>query len=225
MDFIGEYFEEAWESLHQLTENLLNSIDIDSSISGESSDNVEAMNKNGKFWEELKTFFATVDWTESWLVVLIGFHVLTFITVLSTRNYMDFQFVLFLLLMALCCGSSYVNDYAALNWKSFAGEQYFDSHGFFIVMIFAAPILINCCVLVAIWLVTVSKMLVVAKRAEIRKNVKNKRSEAESSVAEEEVSKDATNSKAGLVKRSNAKAATSTLPIQHEDAVDPLSAH
>lgn len=44
--------------------------------------------------------------------------------------------------------SESINELAASNWSSFSRQQYFDSQGFFISVVFSVPILLNCMVLV-----------------------------------------------------------------------------
>eukprot|EP00050_Salpingoeca_kvevrii_P009568 m.3638 g.3638 ORF g.3638 m.3638 type:complete len:170 (-) comp2334_c0_seq1:100-609(-) len=59
--------------------------------------------------------------------------------------------------------------------RSLATQQYFDSYGMFITIVFSLPILFNCSVLVCLWLYqTFSLMRQVArKRVELRSRKKN----------------------------------------------------
>ncbi|RMX43094.1 hypothetical protein pdam_00006844 [Pocillopora damicornis] len=94
-------------------------------------------------WE----FFKAVDWTEHWLIGLIVFHTATFLCVICTRKYTNFQIVLFLLLLGLAFASEQINTLGAQHWRTFAKEQYFDSAGLFITVVYSGPILLNCFVL------------------------------------------------------------------------------
>lgn len=40
--------------------------------------------------------------------------------------------------------SANINELAARNWQLFSRQQYFDSDGFFISVVFSMPILLNC---------------------------------------------------------------------------------
>lgn len=44
--------------------------------------------------------------------------------------------------------SESINELAAFHWSSFSRQQYFDSQGLFISVVFSVPILLNCMVLV-----------------------------------------------------------------------------
>jgi hypothetical protein len=44
--------------------------------------------------------------------------------------------------------SDTINAYAAQNWITFSKQQYFDSKGIFISIVFSMPILINCMLLI-----------------------------------------------------------------------------
>ncbi|XP_078383533.1 transmembrane protein 18-like [Oculina patagonica] len=119
-------------------------------------------------WE----FFKAVDWSEHWLIALIIFHAATFLCVLSTRKYTNFQVVLFLLLLGLAFASEQLNVLGAKYWRMFSREQYFDSSGLFITVVYSGPILFNCFILTVLWLWTAGKMLIVVKRGQIKEQKK-----------------------------------------------------
>jgi len=119
-------------------------------------------------WEFLKA----VDWSEYWLIGLIIFHTVTFLCVLTTRKYTNFQVVLFLLLLGLAFVSEQVNILGAKYWRMFAREQYFDSAGMFITVVYSGPILLNCFIMTVLWLWTAGKMLIVVKRGQLKERRK-----------------------------------------------------
>ena len=59
------------------------------------------------------------------------------------------------------------NKYAAQHWKVFSSENYFDSNGLFISTVFSAPILMNCVVLIVVWLYTAANMLLQMKKKQV----------------------------------------------------------
>lgn len=123
---------------------------------------------------------------------LISFHITITLTCLTTRNYGNFQIVLFFSLckypsfhqelfknscvlnyiffiLALICQfgiiisynmiilcfsvlmvffSESINEFASKNWALFSRQQYFDSKGLFISIVFSVPILLNCMIMV-----------------------------------------------------------------------------
>lgn len=44
--------------------------------------------------------------------------------------------------------SESINEYAAVNWRIFSKQQYFDDKGLFISLVFSVPILLNCMLMV-----------------------------------------------------------------------------
>ncbi|KAL7647383.1 UNVERIFIED_CONTAM: hypothetical protein RMT77_000979 [Armadillidium vulgare] len=116
---------------------------------------------------DLWSFLRTIDWTEWWLLGLIVFHILLTTFTIMTRNYHAIQgFLFFGLLMSVRC-SELINEYAAKNWQKFSHQQYFDSGGLFISVVFSMPILFNCLMMVINWLWQSSNMMAKVKRAEL----------------------------------------------------------
>lgn len=125
--------------------------------------------------DNLWEFVKAVDWTEHWLIGLIVFHTATFLSIICTRKYTNFQIVLFLLLLGLAFASEQINTIGAKHWRTFAKEQYFDSAGLFITVVYSGPILLNCFVLTVSWLWTAGKMLIVVKRGQLKERKKKER--------------------------------------------------
>ncbi|GAB1868827.1 Transmembrane protein 18 [Camponotus japonicus] len=120
-------------------------------------------------------FLQSIDWRDPWLAALIIFHIVVTMTVLMTRNHANFQIILFLVLLLLVYFSESINEIAATNWMVFSRQQYFDSKGLFISVVFSVPILINCMIMVASWLYQSSQLMTSLRRAQLRQRVKNRR--------------------------------------------------
>ncbi|XP_043466235.1 transmembrane protein 18 [Leptopilina heterotoma] len=126
-------------------------------------------------------FLLSIEWRDPWLAILLTFHVAITMTALMTRNHANFQIILFLILLLLVYFSESINEVAATNWKVFSRQQYFDSKGQFISLVFSVPILINCMIMVASWLYQSSQLMTSLKRAQLRQKVKSRQIEEESS--------------------------------------------
>ncbi|XP_015127418.1 transmembrane protein 18 isoform X1 [Diachasma alloeum] len=120
-----------------------------------------------------------IEWRDPWLALLLVFHVAVTMTALMTRNHANFQILLFLVLLLLVYFSESINEVAASNWRVFSRQQYFDSKGLFISIVFSVPILMNCMIMVASWLYQSSQLMTSLKRAQLRQQAKNRQGESD----------------------------------------------
>ncbi|XP_063976299.1 transmembrane protein 18-like isoform X2 [Diachasmimorpha longicaudata] len=125
-------------------------------------------------------FLQSIEWRDPWLALLLVFHVAVTMTALMTRNHANFQILLFLVLLLLVYFSESINEMAASNWRVFSRQQYFDSKGLFISIVFSVPILMNCMIMVASWLYQSSQLMTSLKRAQLRQQAKNRQSDSDS---------------------------------------------
>ncbi|XP_046402828.1 transmembrane protein 18 isoform X2 [Ischnura elegans] len=102
---------------------------------------------------------------------LIGFHIVITLMTLMTRDYGNFQVVLFFVLLLLVYFSESINEIAARNWSLFSRQQYFDSKGMFISLVFSVPILLNCMIMVANWLWQSSQLMMRVKQVQLRHQI------------------------------------------------------
>ncbi|KAL7224018.1 hypothetical protein ACSBR1_025469 [Camellia fascicularis] len=77
-------------------------------------------------------FFHAIDWTEPWLICLMSFHVVLLLVVIISRKNINFHMCLFLLALAGVYFAETLNSSLRDNWKSFAGQNYFDPQGLFL---------------------------------------------------------------------------------------------
>lgn len=131
------------------------------------------------FWP----FLQSIEWRDPWLAILLTFHIAVTTTALMTRNHANFQILLFLILLLLVYFSESINEAAATNWMVFSRQQYFDSKGLFISVVFSVPILMNCMIMVASWLYQSSQLMTSLKRAQLRERTRNRRGEGDSTNA------------------------------------------
>lgn len=122
----------------------------------------------------LLNYLRTIDWTEPWFMGLLAFHIICAILTIITRKSGALQSIYFAVLMILVLCAEYINEWAAHNWSLFAHQQYFDSNGLFISIVFSVPLLINCLFIVVSWLWDVGVLISNVKEIKIRQARKRK---------------------------------------------------
>ncbi|KAL4235966.1 Transmembrane protein 18 [Mactra antiquata] len=143
----------------------------------------------------LITFLQSIDWKEPWFSGLAIFHITCAILTVLTRNLGVVQSAYFGLLMILVFCAEYINEWAASNWNLFAHQQYFDSNGLFISIVFSVPLLINCLIIVVSWLWDVGVLISNVKQMKIhqrslRKEKKDNVSKSDDKEIEEDTKKE-----------------------------------
>ncbi|XP_030752466.1 transmembrane protein 18 [Sitophilus oryzae] len=125
--------------------------------------------------EGFLSFLASIDWRDPWLIGLFVFHFSIFMMAILTRNYGNFQAVLFFILLLLVYFSENINKLASTNWKIFSRQQYFDSNGLFISVVFSMPILINCMLMVGSWLYQSTQLMTTLKTAQLKEKIRKEK--------------------------------------------------
>ena len=93
-------------------------------------------------YEHWQAFSSAVDWSETWIRILLSFHLILLTIVVLTRKNVNIQCALFLIICILTFMSERVNEYCANHWMDFAKQNYFDKHGVFAGIMYAGPLLI-----------------------------------------------------------------------------------
>ncbi|KAK4276062.1 hypothetical protein QN277_019052 [Acacia crassicarpa] len=121
-------------------------------------------------------FFHAIDWKEPWLMGLLAFHVVLLLVVIISRKQTNFQMCLFLLALAGVYLAERLNSFLGKNWKSFAGQNYFDSQGLFLSVLWSGPLLVIAMIILINTLFSLCYMIVRWKRAELRHRARVARS-------------------------------------------------
>ncbi|XP_041360949.1 transmembrane protein 18-like [Gigantopelta aegis] len=125
--------------------------------------------------DSLWTFVLSIDWTEKWLQGLLLFHLASFGLTYLIRHNGTLQIAHFTVSLLLVWCAEYINEEAAKYWKLFSNQQYFDSNGLFISVVFSMPILCNCLVIVMMWLFNAGNLMVQVKRVQLVKEAKRQK--------------------------------------------------
>lgn len=121
-------------------------------------------------------FFHAIDWNEPWLICLLLFHFTLLVIAFMSRKRINFQIGLSIFAFSGVYLAERINHFLAKNWRSFAGQNYFDPNGLFISVLWSGPLLILSIVLVVNTLISLCKLIVKWKRAELRHRARVSRS-------------------------------------------------
>lgn len=124
--------------------------------------------------EHFQAFAAAINWNQTWIRCLLGFHVLNFIFFIVTRNNADVQAAQFVFICLVVMFSERINTYCSLNYKDFSDQNYFDSRGAFIGLMFSGPMLLVCMFQLFNFLRLAGSALIKAKRMELASKRKPK---------------------------------------------------
>lgn len=119
-------------------------------------------------YADVMGFVHAVDFTERWLILLLSFHAVLWLAIISTRARANVQAALFLLIVLGTCTAERLNGIAAARWETFAAQNYFDSHGVFMSVMWSAPLLGDAFLIIYFALRSAAALLVQVKRAEFR---------------------------------------------------------
>lgn len=133
------------------------------------------------FIENCQAFGAAVDWTETWIQCLMGFHVILLVLILITREMFELQCFFFMLICGLVFFAERLNSYASAHWEEFSKQDYFDKRGVFLSVMLCAPLLVNGFVLMIRTLLYSADLLVKVKRAELKQKMESDKSESSAS--------------------------------------------
>ncbi|KAL1500886.1 hypothetical protein ABEB36_006307 [Hypothenemus hampei] len=61
---------------------------------------------------------------------------------------------------------------ASSHWQIFSRQQYFDSNGLFISVVFSIPILMNCMMMVGNWLYQSTQLMTTLKTAQLKEKLR-----------------------------------------------------
>jgi transmembrane protein 18 len=150
-------------------EDITNFNEFYKSISGHFSKLVEESYKApASFKEAIAEFAAAVNWKESWIQVLLVWHVIYFTIFLITRKNSDIQTVQFFITFVLVYFSENVNNILGQHWELFATQNYFDKRGVFMCTLWAGPLLFTALCQLINFVTMMGSMLIVAKRLELK---------------------------------------------------------
>jgi hypothetical protein len=133
----------------------------------------------GPAFDNFIGFFHAIDWKEGWLMCLMGFYAVLFLLTIFSRKNVNFQMCLFLLALAGVYFAENLNRFLGENWKSFAGQNYFDQNGVFLSAVWSGPLLVIAIIILVNTLFSLCNLIVRWKKAELRHRARLARNKQE----------------------------------------------
>ncbi|KAG8086601.1 hypothetical protein GUJ93_ZPchr0010g9113 [Zizania palustris] len=113
-------------------------------------------------------FFHAIDWKEPWLICMLSFHAILLLVIIISRRNINFQLTFSALTFSGVFLAERINSLLGQHWKSFSSQNYFDSQGLFISVVWSGPLLLLTILILVNTLVTLCLLMVRWKRAELR---------------------------------------------------------
>ncbi|KAG0267879.1 Transmembrane protein 18 [Linnemannia exigua] len=143
--------------------------------SSESGSSGSLMDHLQTAWVDFKTassgFIQAVEWQQTWIQMVLAMHLVIFIIIIALRNRPN---PLAAMLFCTTALSEPLNGIGSRHWQSFSDDNYFDSHGVFTGLVWAAPLLVNAMVATMLLLRATVQLLVKVKRAQLQESKKKK---------------------------------------------------
>jgi len=113
-----------------------------------------------------------VTWTEPFIVLLLAFQVFMFglcLTVSRKNTSLVPRVAVMVFVGATVRGAEFLNRYGAAHWRQFATQNYFDERGVFVSLFLCAPLLLDCFLMLVLFLREAVQLLVQVKKSELKK--------------------------------------------------------
>ncbi|KAG0372285.1 hypothetical protein BGX24_000463 [Mortierella sp. AD032] len=159
-------------SFHKFWQGLQNGTPDGNSSSGSLMDHLQTA------WVDFKTassgFIQAVEWQQTWIQMVLAMHLILFIIIIALRNQPNPLAAMLFCTILLAALSEPLNGIGSRHWQTFSDDNYFDSHGVFTGLVWAAPLLVNAMIATMLLLRATVKLLVKVKRAQLQESHKKK---------------------------------------------------
>ena len=121
------------------------------------------------FKGDVQAFTDAINWSDDvWISGILSLHAVVFTCILLCRN-TNIRCIILFSLLTLVMFCQYLNTYLGKVWQSFSTQNYFGGDGIFILIIFAAPCLLNAVVCLVFLYVDILQLSISAKRMQLVK--------------------------------------------------------
>jgi len=124
------------------------------------------------FMENFEAFRTAITWNEPFIMGLVAFQIVMFgLAIAATRPNVGLapRLVLMSFIALIVRTSEYWNAYATQHWEKFATQNYFDNQGVFVALMVSSPLLMDCLLMLILFVKEAAQLLVSVKRNEIKR--------------------------------------------------------
>ncbi|KAI9482814.1 MAG: transmembrane protein 18-domain-containing protein [Benjaminiella poitrasii] len=112
-------------------------------------------------------FLKAIDWTQPWILCILGFHTICFIVSILLRNKHNWLSIYFFILLGFAALTQPLNNLGMKHWNG----AYFDTSGLFIVCVYSFPLILNC-LFTLIWILKATiSMLIQTKTLQLKQKL------------------------------------------------------
>eukprot|EP00980_Cylindrotheca_fusiformis_P010099 scaffold2243_cov122-Cylindrotheca_fusiformis.AAC.15 len=183
--------EENFESLseEEIQNLLLQEMMENSPLEGMADSVIGDIMKNqasgpSSLWEHFQAFKSAITWSETFIQCLVAFQVFMFFSSLWVSRKdgsLTTRVVLMVFIGTLVRSAEWLNDLGSKNWQKFSTQNYFDRRGIFFAVMVCGPLLLDCLMMLLLFVKEAGQLLVEVKRGEIRRKNLSKKKKTENS--------------------------------------------
>jgi hypothetical protein len=131
--------------------------------------------------DHFQAFKSAITWSEPFIYSLVAFQVVMFLLCLAVSRKgtgVTPRLSLMVFTGILVRSAEWLNGIGARNWEKYCTQNYFDKKGIFIGVMLCGPLLVNCLIMLMMFVREAGQLLVQVKTTELRKK-KGKESQQE----------------------------------------------
>lgn len=126
--------------------------------------------------ENLEAFRSAVNWTEPFVLGVVVFQIFMFIaTILISRKGVSLvpRLSVMVFIALVVRTAEHWNKLASQYWEKIATQNYFDKNGVFVAVVVCTPLLIDCLIMLMLFVREAAQLLITVKSNELKRKKKS----------------------------------------------------
>ena len=145
-------------------------------------DIVQGQKRPESLVENFHAFRHAITWSEPFILGLVVFQIVMFVLsmwVARKNKPLSARMVVMVFIGGTVRLAERLNKWGARHWKSFSTQNYFDRRGVFMSVMLAAPLLLDCLIMLILFVREAGQLLVTVKTAQLQQKMKQQKEEQE----------------------------------------------